>query len=72
MVVDGTYENGVNDVMAADFETEISVAATYEDGVHVLRPKDLPGIEVRRWRDGETMRWRYHVLFEAVLEPVED
>jgi hypothetical protein len=72
MVVDGTYEHGVNDVMAADFQTPISVAATYEDAALVLRPRDLPGVEVRRWRDGPALRWRYHVLFEARLERVED
>jgi len=71
MVVDGTYEHGVNDVMAADFQTPISVAATYEDGALVLRPRDLAGVEVRRWRDGPFLRWRYHVLFEARLERVD-
>jgi hypothetical protein len=68
MVADGTYEHGVNDVMAADLSTPISVAAAFEDGVLVLRPRDLDGIEVRRWRDGDQMVWRYHVLFEARLE----
>jgi len=63
MVADGTYENGVNDVMAIDFTTPIAVAATYEDGVLVLRPKGLDGIEVRRWREGEELVWRYHTLF---------
>jgi len=63
MVADGTYENGVNDVMASDFTTPISVAATYEDGVLVLRPRGLPGVEVRRWREGDELVWRYHTLF---------
>ena len=39
MVVDGTFEHGVNDVMAADFSTPISVAASFEDGALVLRPR---------------------------------
>jgi hypothetical protein len=49
---DGTEENGVHDVSAFDFETEIHVIASYEDGVFVLRPPSLP-IEVTRWLDGE-------------------
>jgi hypothetical protein len=68
MVADGTYENGVNDVMASDFTTPIVVAATYEDGVLVLRPRDLPGIEVRRWREGDQLVWAYHTAFTARLE----
>ena len=68
MVVDGSYERGVNDVMAADFTTPLVVAATFEDGELVLRPRDLDGGEVRRRRDGDRMVWRYHVLFEARLE----
>lgn len=68
MIVDGTYEHGVNDVMAADFTTPLVVAATFEDGELVLRPRDLDGVEVRRRRDGDQMVWRYHVLFEARLE----
>jgi hypothetical protein len=67
MVADGTYEHGVDDVMAADFTTRISVAATFEDGVLVLRPEGLPGVEVLRWRDGEQMVWRYHTLFTVRL-----
>jgi hypothetical protein len=63
MVADGSYENGVNDVMATDFTTPIEVAAAYEDGVLVLRPRGLDGVEVRRWREGDTLVWRYHTLF---------
>jgi hypothetical protein len=48
---DGTEENGVHDVSAFDFTTPIHVMASYEDGVFVLRPVGLPGIEVRRWLD---------------------
>jgi len=69
MVADGTYENGVNDV-TTDFSTEISVAATFEDGALVLRPRGLPGVEVRRWFDGDFLMWKYHVLFTARLERV--
>lgn len=63
MRADGTYENGVHDVAAVDFATPIEVAATYEDGVLVLRPRDMPGVEVRRWREGDELVWRYHTLF---------
>lgn len=68
MVVDGTYESGVRDVMAADFTTRIEVAASFEGGALVLRPKDMPGVEVRRWRDGEQLVWSYHTLFTTRLE----
>jgi hypothetical protein len=63
MRVDGTYENGVHDVAAVDFTTPIEVAASYEDGVLVLRPKDMPGVEVRRWLEDDTLVWRYHTVF---------
>ena len=43
MVADGTYDHGVNDVMAIDFTTPIVVAASYENGVLVLRPVTSPG-----------------------------
>lgn len=74
MRCDGTLANGVNDVAAADFTTEVHVVATYEDGVHVLRPDGLP-IEVRRWRDGDHLVWDY-VAFVArmrrLAEPEAD
>jgi hypothetical protein len=70
MVVDGTLENGVNDVMAVDLTTAISVAATYEGGVLVLRPQGFPGVEVRRWREGEVLVWQYHTAFTVRLERV--
>ncbi|MGZ4690294.1 MAG: hypothetical protein ACXVJW_15920 [Acidimicrobiia bacterium] len=70
MVADGTDEHGVNDVMAVDFTTPITVAATFEDGVLVLRPRDAPGIEVRRWRAGDQLVWEYHTLFTVRMEPM--
>jgi hypothetical protein len=45
--------------MAHDFTTPIIVAASYEDRALVLRPKGLPGIEVRRWLDGDQLVWEY-------------
>ena len=68
MVADGTYEHGVNDVMQIDFTTRIEVAATFEDGVLVLRPRGLPGVEVRRWREGDQLVWSYHTAFTARME----
>jgi hypothetical protein len=68
MVVDGTFDNGVNDVMAADFTTPVVVAATFEDRVLVLRPRDMPGVEVRRWREDDQLVWQYHTLFTARME----
>ena len=71
MVADGTYEHGVKDVMAVDLSTPISVAATFEDGVLVLRPRDVPEVEVRRWREGDQLVWAFHTLFTARMERVE-
>ncbi len=68
MRADGTHENGVNDVMAADKVTRICVAATFEDGALVLRPRDLPGVVVTRRLDGDQMVWDYAGQFVARLE----
>lgn len=58
MRCDGSEERGVNDVAEMDKETRIVVVATYEDGVHVLRPKGVP-IEVTRRRAGDEVVWVY-------------
>jgi hypothetical protein len=71
MYADGTLEHGVHDVNAGDFTTEIHVTATFEDGVLVLRPDGLPGIEVRRWRDGDHVVWQYHTFFTVEMERVD-
>jgi len=68
MRVDGTEENGVRDVAEFDLTTQIVVVATYEDGVHVLRPVGLP-IEVTRRLEGEHMVWTY-LNFIARLERI--
>ena len=70
MRVDGTEANGVNDVAELDFTTPITVVATYEDGVHVLRPVGL-AVEVTRRRDGEQMVWDY-VGFTARLDRIDE
>lgn len=69
MRADGTVENGVHDVAERDKTTPITVVATFEDGVHVLRPVGLP-IEVRRRRDGDAMVWDY-LGFTGRLERVD-
>ncbi len=58
MRCDGTLDNGVHDVAAADFTSPVHVVATYEGGVHVLRP-DGADLEVKRWRDGDHLMWQY-------------
>ncbi len=58
MRCDGTLDNGVHDVAAADFTSPVHVVATYEDGVHVLRP-DGADVEVKRWREGDDLMWQY-------------
>lgn len=68
MRCDGTVEHGVQGVMQTDFTTPITVVATYEAGVHVLRPQGLP-VEVTRRRDGDQMVWTY-VGFTARLDRV--
>ena len=57
MRCDGTYENGVNDVSGRG-SMPISVAATFEDGVHTLRPKGMTVIVTRQIIDGELV-WSY-------------
>jgi len=70
MYADGTFENGVNDVMAADFVTPISISATFENSVLVLRPRGLEGVEVKRWLDGDHLMWEYSTFFTVRLERV--
>jgi hypothetical protein len=69
MRCDGTEANGVHDVAEMDFTTPITVVATYENGVHVLRPVGLPGVEVTRARDGDQMVWNY-LTFTARLDRI--
>ncbi|MGK0313175.1 MAG: hypothetical protein ACI8RC_002814, partial [Ilumatobacter sp.] len=68
MRCDGTDEHGVNDVAEFDKQTLIVVVATFEDGVHVLRPVGVP-IEVQRWIEGEHLIWD-DIGFTATLERV--
>jgi hypothetical protein len=69
MRCDGTLERGVHDVAEFDKVTDIHVVATYENGVHVLRPQGM-AIEVKRWRDGDHLLWQY-LSFTARLQRIE-
>ncbi len=71
MRCDGTEERGVHDVFEGDFTTPITVVASYEAGVHVLRPVGLPGIKVTRHRNGERIIWTY-LGFVASLERIHE
>ena len=71
MYADGTFENGVNDVMGADFVTPISVSATFEKDVLVLRPRGLDGVEIKRWFDGEHLMWEYSTAFTVRLKRIK-
>jgi hypothetical protein len=69
MRCDGTEANGVHDVAEFDKATPITVVASYEHGVHVLRPVGLP-VEVTRRRDGDHLLWTYFG-FTARLERID-
>ena len=70
MRADGTVEHGVNDVAAVNGQV-ISVVCTFEAGVHTLRPVAMPGIEVTRRLEGDTLVWSYGPMFTARLERFE-
>lgn len=58
MFADGTLENGVDDIAGFD-GPRIRVAATFDDGVHKLRPFAKKVVAVTRRLDGDEMVWRY-------------
>lgn len=58
MFCDGTLDNGVDDTSGIG-GPPIRVAATYEKGVHKLRPGGKRIVAVTRRLDGDEMRWRY-------------
>jgi len=65
---DGTEENGIHDVSVFDFTTPIHVIASYEDGVFVLRPVGIPGIQITRRLDADGhMIWTRPDLGELVV-----
>ena len=65
MRCNGVEADGVHDVSPQGME--IHVVATFEDGVHVLRPIGIP-VEVRRWLEGDQLVWDYAGAFVARLE----
>lgn len=58
MYADGTLEHGVNDIAGFDGDP-IRVAATFENGVHKLRPSNGRIVAVTRRLEGDELRWRY-------------
>ncbi len=70
MRCDGTEANGIHDVAEFDFTTPITVVATFERGVHTLRPVGFPGLEVTRALDGDEMVWSYAGVFVARLQRI--
>ena len=72
MRCDGTKEHGVRTTVArVDYWTPIVVVASYENGVHVLRPIDMP-LTVTRRLDGDVLVWNYGGVFVARLERVAE
>lgn len=68
---DGTVANAVHDVSVRDFKTPITVIATFEKGVFVLRPVGMSGIEVTRRLDAEGhMVWVRPDLGTITLERI--
>jgi hypothetical protein len=70
MRADGTREHGVHDVAAVGGR-EIEVVATFEDGVHTLRPVGMPDVTVTRRLESDQLVWKYGPLFTARLERVD-
>ncbi|MCH7910413.1 MAG: haloalkane dehalogenase [Candidatus Hydrogenedentes bacterium] len=60
MHCDGTFENGVNDIGGPTTGGRpIIVAASFENGVHILRPKGMPNFTVEREVVDGDLIWRY-------------
>ena len=68
---DGTEEHGLHDVLASDFATPLVVVGSYEDGALVMRPTEMPGVEVKRWREGDELVWEYSVFFTVRMRRVD-
>jgi len=71
MRCDGTLEHGVNDVRERSGEP-IQVAAFYENGVHVLRPKGVTAAFVTRERVGDEIVWHYGPSLVFRMKHVEE
>ena len=57
---------------AANLEQAIQVVATFVDGVHVLRPVGMPGLEVTRRLDGDELLWSYAGAFVCRMVRADD
>jgi len=64
---DGTEENAVHDVSAFDFETPITVIASYEDGVFALRPPRIPIAITRRLDADGHLVWHRPDLGDRIV-----
>ena len=74
MYCDGTLENGVDDIAGFD-GGRIRVAATFENGVHKLRPWAKRIVMVTRHLEGDELRWRYGPFrnkLRRLIEPPMD
>ena len=69
MRCDGTKEHGVKHVAEIDYWSTIVVVASYENGVHVLRPIDMP-LTVTRCCD--VLVWNYGGASRPDLERVAE
>ena len=70
MRADGTYENGVNDIGEPSTNGRpISVAASFENAVHILRPRGMP-ITVERELQNGYLIWRYGPITTFKLEKI--
>ncbi len=65
--------DGVNDIgEPSSGGRKITVAATFENSVHILRPKGMPGLTVEREIVDGDLIWRYGPKFVLRLERVEE
>ena len=70
MYCDGTLENGVDDM--GGFEGgRIRVAATFENGIHKLRPWGKRVVFVTRRLEGDELRWRYGPFYNKLRRLTE-
>ncbi len=70
MYCDGTLDNGVDDI--GGFEGgRIRVAATFENGVHKLRPWGKRVVMVTRRLEGDELRWRYGPFYNKLRRLTE-
>ena len=70
MFVDGTVENGVNDVNAGS-GTAIHVAADFKNGQLRFRPNGKRVVVVNRYLDGEELVWRYGPFWNRLVRLTE-